>query len=89
MKIENYKESHHDQKVYATFDVDLQNGVTYPNIKLRRGKNNKLFIDRPSYVKSDDGMGNKTWGKYPELSKEREIDFNAKVKIALEPFAQF
>lgn len=86
MKILNYRESAHDPKQHAIFDVDLENGITYPNLKIRRSKNGKMFVDRPGYVKSDDGMGNKTWGKYPEMSKERLEDFNSKVKIALEPF---
>jgi hypothetical protein len=88
MEILNYREQAASGKIVAIFDVDLGEkwGTKYPNMRLKRGKNGGFFFSRPSYIKSEDGFGNKTWGHYPEFTDERWKDFSNHVMQLLKPF---
>lgn len=91
MRITNFREQPKGDKNIALFDVEdyEKAGITYPNIRLKQGKNGGYWVDCPSYVKSDDGMGNKEWGKYPTFSQEVSKDFSKRVIELLKPFVEF
>jgi len=88
MEILNYKEILNDPKgIIGKFDVFLGpvSGITYPNFSVVRGKTGGFFVRRPSYLKSDDGLGNKTWGTYPEMSEEKWKSLSSQLIDMLKP----
>jgi hypothetical protein len=83
MKILNYKDAN-DGKNTAFFDVEVANGLIFPNLRLKPNKKGDgSWIDFPSYVKSEDAAGNKQWGKYPTMSEERAKEFKKQVQDLL------
>lgn len=86
MEILNYKENLAGDKVFATFDVATGSRIVYPNMRLRKGKNGGFFVARPCYLKSDDGMGNKVYGNYPEMPDEMWKDFSRQAFDLIKPF---
>lgn len=88
MQIVNYKEVSGNEKILATFGVNLGEkwGVTYPNLKVIKGKTGGYFIGLPSYLESEDAMGNKIFGKYPTFTADKWKSFSAEVMELLKPF---
>lgn len=88
MEIINFKELPPGGRVAATFDVYLGDkwGIAYPNLRIVVGKNGGRYIDRPSFVISENGDGSKVYGKYPAMKDEKWKDFKKTVEELLKPF---
>ncbi len=88
MEILNYKNKIGDPKIYATFDLYLGpvSTITYPNMRVKHGKNGGYFVSRPSYLKSEDATGKKVFGSYPEMSDEKWKSLSQKINEMIKPF---